>query len=262
MDEYCKTYVSSIAAAALVLAFAACAAGPRTPASIPTPARASERVGPWDLTLAVYDAALFGPERPLAALVKDYRLPLRDTHLENARLLVNKAQRRLELWVRGRMVKAYRVQLGWSPHGPKMREGDMRTPEGRYFICAHTPSAEYYLALWISYPNTEDARRGLKAGRLIPKEFDEISAALSEGKCPLQHTKLGGEIVIHGQLEPGDINPASVREYQDWTDGCVALFNPDLRELYELIPDGTPITIVPNGPVTPPPVPRPPRAKK
>ncbi len=250
-----------LAAAALVLAFAACAVAPMAPASLPAPARPSERIGPWDLTIALYDSALFGPERPLAELIKEQRLPLDHGRLVGARLMVNKAQRRLELWVRGRMIKAYRVQLGWNPHGSKVRQGDLRTPEGTYFICGHSPSA-YYLALWISYPNIEDARRGLKDGLITDKQFESIKAALKEGKCPLQNTKLGGEILVHGQLQPGDINPGAVREYQDWTNGCVALFNSNIRELYEFIPDGTPLRIVANGPVTPPPAARQSRAKK
>jgi len=54
-------------------------------------------------------------------------------------------------------------------------------------------------------------------------------------------------------LEVGDVDPSTARDFYDWTDGCAALFNPDIRELYEFIPDGAPLTIVPNGPVTPPP---------
>jgi len=263
------------AAAAFVLILASCAVGPRTPAALPAPAHPSERVGPRDITIALYNPALFGPERSLAELVKEDRLTLEKGKLKNAKLLVNKAQRRLELWVHRRMVKAYRVQLGLNPHGPKMRQGDGRTPEGEYFICAHTPS-QFYLALWISYPNLEDARRGLKEGLITPKDFEATVAALKEGKCPLQNTKLGSDLIIHGQppeyaselaqsqrksrgarrsgLLAGDPNPAEVLEYQDWTDGCVALFNPDIRELYEFIADGTPLTIVASGPVTPPPV--------
>jgi len=98
-----------------------------------------------------------------------------------ARLLAIKAQRRLELWVGPRMVKAYRVRLGIVSHGAKIRQGDRMTPEGDYFICSHTGSA-FYPALWISYPNLADARRGLKAGLLTPKEFDEIAAALKTGR--------------------------------------------------------------------------------
>jgi hypothetical protein len=199
---------------------------------------------------------------------------LREGKLTGARLLLNKAQRRLELWFGRGMVKAYRVQLGRNPTGPKVRRGDFRTPEGQYFICDHRTST-FYLALWISYPNLKDALAGLQAGRISRREFEEIAAALKKGECPPQNTPLGGLLLLHGQLPEhtaglareqrrrpealrpghrlGDADPSKVSDFHDWTDGCAALFNPDIRELYEFIPDGTPLTIVANGPVTPPP---------
>jgi hypothetical protein len=259
--------------AALALSWTACASGPRRPRTLPTPTAASERVGPWDITIALYEPALFGPERPLADLVREYRLHRENGKLKGARLLAIKAQRRLELWVGRRMVKAYRVQLGIVPRGAKMRQGDRRTPEGDYFICGHTEST-YDLALWISYPNLADARRGFEEGLITPREFEEVAGALKEGRCPPQRTSLGGDLLVHGQppeyaaelaashredpgrlrsgLRVGDTDPATIEEFQDWTEGCIALFNPDIRELYEHVPDGTPIRIVADGPITPP----------
>jgi murein L,D-transpeptidase YafK len=209
--------------------------------------------------------------------VAEYHLRLREGKLVGGRLLLNKAQRRLELWVGRRMVKAYRVQLGQNPTGPKKRSGDQRTPEGEYFICSLSPSP-YCVALWISYPNVDDARAGLLAGVISQQEYEAIAGALKKGECPPQETALGGYLWLHGQLPEhteetarkqrakagalppglalGDIEPSTVREFHDWTQGCAALFNPDIRELYEFIPVGTPITIVPNGPVTPPPAKR------
>jgi hypothetical protein len=225
-------------------------------------------------TVALYDPVLYGPERPLAQLIGDYRLALVKGKLKNARLLVNKAQRRLELWVRQRMVKAYRIQLGLNARGPKMRQGDQRTPEGKYFICAHRPS-KYYLALWLAYPNIDDARRGLGSGLIGPEEYRAIAERLANRACPPQDTELGGEILIHGQLPElteelagghranpqtlrpgfriGDADPVAMREFQDWTNGCVALFNPDIRELYEFVPDGAEVMIIANAAVTAPP---------
>jgi hypothetical protein len=262
------------AAAAVIMALVSCAVGPPSSITLPTPPRAAVRPGPWDTTYALYDPALFGPERPLAELVPSYNLRLREVKLKGARLLLNKAQRRLELWVGQRMVKAYRIQLGQNPTEPKRRQGDFRTPEGRNFICAHRQST-FYLALWISYPNLQDAHAGLQAGRISQREFEQISTALKKGVCPPQDTKLGGRLELHGQrpghtaqlaqeqrlrpetlrrgLKLGDEDPSRVREFHDRTDGCAALFNPDIRELYEFVTDGTPLTIVANGPVTPPP---------
>lgn len=259
--------------AAAILA-GACATGAGVQTTLPAPPRAAERLGPSGLPIALYDPALFGPDRPLPDLIRKYRLPLSAGKLKNPSLLVNKSQRRLELWVGRRMVKAYRVQLGWNPHGPKLRQGDRKTPEGKYFICARMPST-YYMSLWISYPNIEDARRGLQSGLISAKEYEAIVAALGKRACPPQNTNLGGDLLVHGQepdytaeiakaeraqpaplrpgLQEGDADPAAVREFEDWTDGCVALFNPDIRELYEFVPDGAPVTIVGEGKVTPPP---------
>lgn len=251
-----------------------CAPSPPSPTPLPAPARPAARPGPWNSTFAIYNPALFGPERPLADLVAESHLHLREGKLEGVRLLLNKAQRRLEVWVRRRMVKAYRLQLGQNPTGRKTRRGDQRTPEGQYFICSLSPSP-YCLALWISYPNIDDARAGLLAGVISQEEYEAIAGALKRGECPPQETGLGGYLWLHGQLPKhteetarkqrakaealppglalGDIEPATVSEFYDWTQGCAALFNPDIRELYEFIPRGTPITIIANGPVTPPP---------
>jgi hypothetical protein len=261
-------------AGAVSMMLVSCAVRPTAPKTLPTPASPAARPGPWDTTYAVYNPALFGPEQPLSELIAAYGLRLRDGKLRDARLLLNKAQRRLELWVGRRMVKAYRIQLGQNPTGPKVRQGDSRTPEGEYFICAHRPGT-FYLALWISYPNLDDARAGLEAGRINRRQLEEIVTALKKGECPPQDTSLGGYLLLHGQLpehtaklardhrsrpgalrpglQVGDADPSKVREFYDWTDGCAALFNPDIRELYEFIPDGAPLTIVANGSITPPP---------
>jgi len=163
--------------------------------------------------------------------------------------------------------------LGWRAHGPKERLGDQKTPEGPYVICAHELSP-YYLGLWLSYPNAADARRGLDSGLIGPPQYKAILEKLAAGACPLQDTRLGGAILLHGQPPeltsemvrkhradpsslrsgwmPGDADPAAMMDFQDWTDGCIALFNPDIRELYEFVADGTMVIIVANAAVTKP----------
>jgi murein L,D-transpeptidase YafK len=239
----------------------------------PGPNSPSERPGGWGTTIALYNASLYGPERPLASIVSERRLRLDDGKLRNAKILVNKAQRRLELWVGRHMIKAYRIQLGWRAHGPKERLGDQRTPEGTYFICAHKPS-QYSFGLWLAYPNAADARRGIDSGLIGPEQFKTIVEKLAARACPPQDTMLGGAILIHGQLpeltsrlankhradpstlragwRPGDADPATMKEFQDWTDGCVAMFNPDIRELHEFIADGTEVIIAGSAAVTKP----------
>ena len=230
---------------------AACAAGPVRMASRPGPGRPAEKPGPWGTTIAVYDPSLFGPDVPLAKLIAARHLRLKDGKLKNVRLLVNKAQRRLELWAGRRMIKAYRIQLGWHAHGPKVRQGDQRTPEGRYVVCAHWPST-YDRGLWLSYPNAADARRGLSTGLVDPSQYRDILAKLEAGACPPMDTPLGGAILIHGEMPGEATGPAARKEYQDWTDGCVALFTPDIRELYEFVPDGAEVIIAANAAVTRP----------
>jgi murein L,D-transpeptidase YafK len=234
----------------------------------PIVAGSGSYIGPWGRSYARYDQGVFGPERPLAQIADSLSLS-RDAQgkLADARLLVMKAQRRCELWVGERMVKAYRIQLSQASRGTKARRGDQRTPEGEYFICAHRPS-KYHRGLWISYPNLEDADRGVKARRITSEQREIIARAIDEGVCPPQNTKLGGFIMLHGQqrsqrtprgakpertdLEPGDANPGSIKEYFDWTSGCIAMLNSDIRELHEMLADGTRVTIVADGPVTRP----------
>ena len=242
------------------------------------PARAASPeayfVGPWGLTYARYDPALFGPEKPLRAVLDDKEIALGpEGKVEGARLLVIKGARRCELWVGERMVKAYRIQLSQRSTGTKSRRRDQRTPEGDYAICAHRPS-KYHRGLWINYPNLADAERGKKEKRIGEGQRAAIEGALGRGECPPQNTRLGGLIMLHGQqrsltrsshpssrgkrsaprtdLVEGDADPGAMREYHDWTAGCVALFNPDIRELYELLPDGTPVKIVGSGVATRP----------
>jgi hypothetical protein len=272
-DRAFRRTIPVMAGLAVALFLASCAPGPMRLASRPGPARPAEKPGPWGTTIAVYDPALYGPDVPLARIVAARRLRLRDGKLRDARILVNKAQRRLELWVKRRMIKAYRIQLGWHAQGPKARQGDQRTPEGIYHVCAHRPST-YYLGLWLSYPDADDARRGLETGLIGRDEYEAILKDLKAGRCPPMNTRLGGDILIHGQIgeltaemarkhaadpstlrpgwRPGDADPTAFREYQDWTDGCVALFDPDDRELYEYIADGTEVIIAANAAVTRP----------
>jgi murein L,D-transpeptidase YafK len=233
----------------------------------------ASREGPFGWTYATYASGLYGPDVPLSQLIEQAGLARADGRLVGARLLVIKSERRVELWVGERMVKAYRAQLGQRPTGPKIRRGDKKTPEGRYSLCALRPS-KYHRALWLSYPNLDDADRAWREGRISRGQRDAIAAALERGECPPASTALGGMILIHGQqpsltasqlarqrrrasraparLEPGDVDPSAMREYLDWTNGCVSLFNPDVRELHALLPIGTPVTIVARGTATPP----------
>ena len=134
-------------------------------------------------------------------------------------VLVDKSDRVLTLFADGKPYRNYTgLQLGDAPGGHKQFQGDERTPEGRYVIDYGNPQSSYYLSLHISYPNADDR-----------------AFAAAHGRSP------GGAIFIHGQpnwLESG-------RLPGDWTDGCIALSNREIEELWDLVPDGTPIEIRP-----------------
>ena len=137
------------------------------------------------------------------------------------KVLVLKTQRQLQLMSRGEAVKTYRISLGKQPRGAKEREGDKRTPEGFYWLDWRKVSDRYNLAIHVSYPNTHDAAR-----------------ARREGVEP------GGMIMIHGT--PMDENyPEWYFSSLDWTEGCIAMKNADMSEVWSLVKDGTMIEIRP-----------------
>jgi murein L,D-transpeptidase YafK len=161
------------------------------------------------------------------------RSPLR-LPLIAPKIVVKKARRQLLLFSAGKLVRTYRVGLGLSASGDKVRAGDRRTPEGEFYIFTKNERSAFYLSLGLSYPNTAHAERGLRDGLITRAQYDAITRALRAKKTPLQNTHLGGDIYIHG-------NGAQ----SDWTWGCVALENEDIRELFNAVSVGTPVTIEP-----------------
>lgn len=152
--------------------------------------------------------------------------------LRKPRLVIRKADRKLDVFDGGKLVKTYSIALGFSPTGDKEIEGDGKTPEGEFYIFTKNPKSRFHLSIGVSYPSTEDAARGLKADLISQAEHDDIVKAIRKKETPLQKTKLGGEIYIHGGGTSGD-----------WTDGCIALSNEDMTELFEAIPVGATVTI-------------------
>jgi murein L,D-transpeptidase YafK len=154
--------------------------------------------------------------------------------LDSPRIVVKKAERKLLLYSAGTLVRAYRIGLGLNPVGDKVREGDRRTPEGEFYIFTKNDKSAFYLSLGISYPSAKHAERGLRDGLITKAQYESIMRALKAGKTPPQNTALGGDIYIHGD---GAGN--------DWTWGCVALENEDIRELFNAVSVGTPVKIEP-----------------
>ena len=154
--------------------------------------------------------------------------------LNQPRIIVKKAERKLYLYSDKKLVRTYRVGLGLSPVGDKVREGDRRTPEGDFYIFTKNDKSAFYLSLGVSYPNAAHARRGLRDGLISQVQYNSIMSALNQKQAPPQNTRLGGDIYIHG-------NGSS----SDWTWGCVALEDRDIRELFDAVSVGTPVTIRP-----------------
>lgn len=136
-------------------------------------------------------------------------------------VVVKKSQYSLTLYSHGIPVKRYWVALGPNPRGPKVREGDMRTPEGRYLLDYKKDDSSYYKAFHISYPNVADIERARKLG-----------------------VNPGGAILLHGQRKGSVMSNETVQQ-SNWTNGCIALVNKDMDELSELVQPGTPIEIRP-----------------
>ena len=137
------------------------------------------------------------------------------------RVVVHKAEHKLYLYSGERLLGEYKVQLGLSPSGQKEREHDFRTPEGRYYLTRRNVRSDYFLAILVSYPNKEDELRARRM-RWAP----------------------GGSIMIHG-FPNVPKHPASYYESNDWTDGCIALSNSDMVEVWMRTQDNIPIDIYP-----------------
>lgn len=145
--------------------------------------------------------------------------PLVPDHADS--VLVVKSERKLYLLKAGRVLRQFDVALGLVPSGHKSREGDFRTPEGRYLLDARNANSDYFLSIHVSYPNEADRAQAREAG-----------------------VDPGGAIMIHGlPNEPR----YDLKRYErtDWTDGCIAVSNADMIDIWLMTRDSTPIEIRP-----------------
>ncbi len=155
------------------------------------------------------------PSSAIASSGVDAALPLAD------RVVVDKSDRKLLLLRAGEVLRSYKVSLGLRPEGHKQFEGDFRTPEGDYRLTRRNPNSEYFLSIQVDYPNDNDIARARRQG-----------------------LKPGGAIMIHGQPN----TPRKPRDYYtnvDWTEGCIAVSNSDMVEIWLMTPPDTPIEIQP-----------------
>jgi murein L,D-transpeptidase YafK len=136
-------------------------------------------------------------------------------------IVIEKANRKLFLIKNDSIIKTYTVSLGKNPVGPKRRQGDHKTPEGKYWINHKLEKSQFFRSLKISYPNESD-----------------IETARLEG------AKAGSDIAIHG-LSPKWSWIGPLHRFIDWTDGCIAVTNKEISEIWEMVSTGTPVEIKP-----------------
>lgn len=132
-----------------------------------------------------------------------------------------KRERTLQLWNGGQILQRYKVALGGNPVGAKTRQGDHKTPEGVYVLDSRNAHSQFYKSLHISYPNAHDR-----------------ATARAKGVSP------GGDVFVHG-LPNGYRIVGSAHRLRDWTDGCIAVTDEEIDEIWAAVPDGTPIEIRP-----------------
>lgn len=138
---------------------------------------------------------------------------------EVTQIVVFKSERVMELWHHDKMLRSFNVMLGGAPFGHKEREGDMRTPEGDYVIDRRNPNSRFHLSIGIDYPNEADR-----------------DWAKQNGWRP------GGDIFIHGR------GPRFQTVSGDWTEGCIAVSDREIEDIYAMVDNGTPIRILLNRP--------------
>lgn len=144
-----------------------------------------------------------------------------DSRLHADRVVVIKHERILQLYKDGQLIKSYKIALGGNPLGPKTQQGDHKTPEGNYTLDRRNARSQFYKSIHISYPNASD-RVEARAHRVSP----------------------GGDVFVHG-LPNGYGWIGSGHRAKDWTDGCVAVTNEEMDEIWTAVADGTPIDIRP-----------------
>ena len=137
------------------------------------------------------------------------------------KIVIDKTERKLHLMKDGEAFRTFEIALGIRPTGDKESEGDFRTPEGNYLLDTRNPNSDFFLSIHISYPSRQDTQQ-----------------ARAKGLPP------GGAIMIHGQPNSPTRSEAYYRT-QDWTNGCIAVSNSDMIDIWLMTPDNTPIEILP-----------------
>ena len=165
------------------------------------------------------------------------RIPGKDVSIT-----IFKKAHQLWLYQGKRPMKVYRIFLGSSPKGNKTKQGDNRTPEGDYRIVEKRDDSKFHRFITFDYPNLKDADRAYEEGRLTASQWVDILYASSKKIKPPWNTPLGGYLGIHG-IGENEKFKLKLIEDMDWTNGCIALTNQDVEEIYRKVPIGSVIRI-------------------
>jgi murein L,D-transpeptidase YafK len=174
------------------------------------------------IAIILLSAVLYSAYRIMYPEKKSFNSEIRiPENVKADSVAVFKSERKMVLYSDGKEIKTYSVSLGRNPIGPKEKVGDKKTPEGSYILDSRLENSKYHLAIHISYPNEKDKLNAEKLG-----------------------VSPGGDIMIHGL--PNKLKfPEDSYANTDWTDGCIAVSNDEIEEIWELVEDGTPIAIYP-----------------
>ena len=176
---------------------------------------------PWSARLLCVGLGVAGVAHAQSAFTPVVNIAAPPTVMPTVtRVVVHKTARRMELLSGDEVLRSYRISLGLQPRGHKEREGDFRTPEGRYLLTRRNPRSDFFLSIQVSYPNEHDVKH-----------------ARTNGWEP------GGAIMIHGM--PNRLKHDPDYYIRDWTDGCIAVSNSDMVEIWLLTNHNTPIDILP-----------------
>ncbi len=158
--------------------------------------------------------------------------------ISNTWIRVSKRRKAVYVYRGTELVRKLPADFGANVVSDKIRRGnvsspdDWRTPEGTFFVVSKNPNSKFYKAFVLNYPNAEDAERGYREGLISKEQRDAIHRAEQQGLIPPMDTQLGGWIEIHGSGTGGGTN---------WTQGCIAIRNEQMDELWSLVHEGTPV---------------------
>lgn len=164
------------------------------------------------------------------------------TKIENAKLVVNRRNYRIELYSNKTFVKSYKAVFGKNTSTVKNSKNDLVTPVGEYKICEIDTSSKYHKFLRLNYPNEKDAGEAMKRRYISEDEFDAILLAQSRNDCPPKDTKLGADIGIQG-IGEYDLIFRNLPFSFNWTNGSIAVSNKSIDEIYSVVKIGTTVKI-------------------